>query len=88
HYYLAAYWHYYLAAYWAKALSTQSVDSELAAEFSTIAEKLAENEEVIVSELNNAQGVAGDLGGYYALVDAQAAALMRPSATLNAFIDA
>lgn len=80
--------HFYLAAYWAKALASQSVDSELAGEFADIAAKLAENEEAIVAELNNAQGVAGELGGYYAPVDALASALMRPSSTLNAFIDA
>ncbi|MBW3696596.1 NADP-dependent isocitrate dehydrogenase [Vibrio sp. T187] len=80
--------HFYLAAYWAKALAEQSVDAELAGEFADIAAKLAENEEAIVSELNNAQGVAGELGGYYAPVDSLASALMRPSATLNAFIDA
>jgi len=80
--------HFYLAAYWAKALASQSADAELAGEFADIAAKLAENEEAIVAELNNAQGVAGDLGGYYAPVDALASALMRPSSTLNAFIDA
>ncbi|NOH95280.1 NADP-dependent isocitrate dehydrogenase [Vibrio sp. 99-70-13A1] len=80
--------HYFLAAYWAKALAEQSVDSELSAEFTEIASKLAENEEVIVAELNSAQGVAGDLGGYYSLDDNLTSALMRPSATLNAFIDA
>ncbi|WP_154723981.1 NADP-dependent isocitrate dehydrogenase [Vibrio cyclitrophicus] len=80
--------HYYLAAYWAKALAEQTVDADLAAEFATVASQLAESEEAIVAELNNAQGVAGDLGGYYLLDDALVSKLMRPSATLNALIDA
>ena len=80
--------HYYLAAYWAKALAEQTADADLAAEFAAVASQLAESEEAIVAELNNAQGVAGDLGGYYLFDDALVSALMRPSATLNAFIDA
>ena len=80
--------HYYLAAYWAKALAEQTVDADLAAEFAGVASQLAESEEAIVAELNNAQGVVGDLGGYYLLDDALVSKLMRPSDTLNAFIDA
>ncbi|EGU29285.1 NADP-dependent isocitrate dehydrogenase [Vibrio scophthalmi] len=79
--------HYYLATYWAQALAAQTGDAELAAEFAPIAQALVQGEGQIVAELNGAQGVAGDLGGYYALVDAQASALMRPSATLNAIIN-
>ena len=79
--------HYYLATYWAQALAAQTEDAELAAEFAPIAEALASQEEQIVAELNNAQGVAGDLGGYYAPVFEKASALMRPSAALNAVIN-
>ncbi|WP_406734024.1 NADP-dependent isocitrate dehydrogenase [Vibrio scophthalmi] len=79
--------HYYLATYWAQALAAQTSDAELAAEFTPIAQALVQGEAQIVAELNGAQGVAGDLGGYYALVDAQASALMRPSTTLNAIIN-
>ncbi|WP_440889252.1 NADP-dependent isocitrate dehydrogenase [Vibrio sp. WZ-1] len=79
--------HYYLASYWAKALAEQTVDADLAAEFAPIAKVLLEQEEAIVSELNNAQGVKGELGGYYSLDDTLASALMRPSATLNAIIN-
>jgi len=80
--------HYYLATYWAQALAAQTVDADLAAEFAPIAEALASNEEKIVAELNDAQGVAGELGGYYAPVFEKAAPLMRPSATLNDIINA
>jgi isocitrate dehydrogenase len=80
--------HYYLATYWAQALAAQTTDSDLAAEFAPIAEALSSNEEKIVAELNNAQGVKGELGGYYAPEFDKAAPLMRPSATLNEIIGA
>ncbi len=78
--------HYYLASYWAEALAAQTVDADLAVEFAPIAQKLAENEEAIIAELNGAQGVAGDLGGYYLPEFAKVSALMRPSTTLNSII--
>ncbi|WP_162062692.1 NADP-dependent isocitrate dehydrogenase [Vibrio taketomensis] len=79
--------HYYLATYWAQALAEQTADAVLAAEFAPVAKALADNEETIVSELNNAQGVPGDLGGYYLPEFNKASPLMRPSATLNAIIN-
>ncbi|MFV0448980.1 MAG: NADP-dependent isocitrate dehydrogenase [Vibrio sp.] len=79
--------HYYLAAYWAEALAAQTQDADLAAEFTPVAEQLLSNEEKIVAELNGAQGVTGDLGGYYALNDAVVSNLMRPSATLNSIVE-
>ncbi|QIA63777.1 NADP-dependent isocitrate dehydrogenase [Vibrio astriarenae] len=79
--------HYYLARYWAEALAAQSADADLAAEFAPIAKSLQEGEEAIVAELNNAQGVAGELGGYYSPNDEQASKLMRPSQMLNSIID-
>ncbi|WP_391089617.1 NADP-dependent isocitrate dehydrogenase [Vibrio sp. NH-UV-68] len=79
--------HYYLATYWAKALAEQTQDADLAAEFAPIAQTLAENEQQIVAELNQAQGVPADLGGYYSPVFEKVSALMRPSATLNAIIN-
>ncbi|MGY0616399.1 NADP-dependent isocitrate dehydrogenase [Vibrio sp. FJH11] len=79
--------HFYLASYWAKALAEQTADADLAAEFAPIAKALSENEEAIVAELNNAQGVKGELGGYYLLDDALTSQLMRPSAILNSIIN-
>ncbi|PMH44976.1 isocitrate dehydrogenase (NADP(+)) [Vibrio sp. 10N.286.49.B3] len=79
--------HYYLATFWAKALAEQSDDGELAYEFAPIAQALLDNEERIVTELNQAQGIVGDLGGYYALSDSKVSGLMRPSETLNAIIN-
>ena len=80
--------HFYLALYWAKALAEQSKDAELAQQFAPIAAELAEKEQQIVTELNQAQGVAGDLGGYYLFDEDKVAALMRPSETLNQVLNA
>ncbi|AIU66330.1 NADP-dependent isocitrate dehydrogenase [Vibrio coralliilyticus] len=79
--------HYYLATYWAQALAAQTADADLAAEFAPVAEALSSKEAAIVAELNGAQGVAGELGGYYVPEFDKAAPLMRPSATLNAIIN-
>jgi len=78
--------HYWFARYWADALATQSDDAELAAHFAPIAQALASGETAILSELAGAQGPAVDLGGYYHGNAAKTAAVMRPSATLNAII--
>ena len=75
--------HFYLALYWAQALAEQSEDLELQAQFSGLAKTLAENEALIVKELNDAQGTAQDIGGYYKPNDELAGKAMRPSATLN-----
>ncbi len=78
--------HYWFARYWAEALAGQSDDAGLAAEFAPLAKELADKEEQILSELAAAQGAPADLGGYYHTDPAKAAAVMRPSATLNAII--
>lgn len=78
--------HFYLAMYWAEALAGQTQDADLAAAFKGIAERMTNSETAIVDELNNAQGDAVDLKGYYRVDEALAAAAMRPSATLNEII--
>ncbi|TMV05565.1 NADP-dependent isocitrate dehydrogenase [Ruegeria sediminis] len=78
--------HYWFARYWAEALAAQSDDADLAAHFAPIARELADKEEQIVAELAAAQGKPVDLGGYYHTDPAKTAAVMRPSATLNAII--
>ena len=80
--------HFYLALYWAQALAQQTQDTSLAARFSKIAKDLADNEAKISSELLGAQGKPVDVGGYYHPDDAKASKAMRPSATLNAIVDA
>ncbi|WP_037306636.1 NADP-dependent isocitrate dehydrogenase [Ruegeria halocynthiae] len=79
--------HYWFARYWAEALAAQSDDADLAAEFAPVAAELAAKEGQILGELAAAQGAAADLGGYYHTDPAKAAAVMRPSASLNAIID-
>jgi isocitrate dehydrogenase len=49
---------------------------------------LADSEEKIVQELVEAQGTPMDIGGYYRPDAEMAANVMRPSATLNAIVDA
>ena len=80
--------HFYLALYWADALAKQTQDSELQARFATVSQELAGNEEKIVQELNDAQGQPVDIGGYYHPNDEMVSKAMRPSATLNAILDA
>ena len=80
--------HFYLALYWAQALAAQTDDAELAEKFAPIAAELSANEQTIVDELLAVQGQPVDIGGYYAPDPAKATAVMRPSATFNAAIDA
>ncbi len=79
--------HFYLALYWAQALSTQTEDESLAATYAPIFQALSASEQAITAELNGAQGVPVDMGGYYRPDAKKVAAAMRPSATLNAIID-
>jgi isocitrate dehydrogenase len=80
--------HYYLALYWAEALAEQTKDPELQARFAQVAQQLADNEDKIIEELNAAQGQPVDIGGYYYPDAEMSAKAMRPSATLNAIVDA
>ncbi len=78
-----SYTHFYLALYWAQELSRQIDDPKLAAAFEPLAKTLAEREEAIVAELIAVQGSPAEIGGYYQPDATKAAAIMRPSATLN-----
>jgi isocitrate dehydrogenase len=75
--------HFYLALYWAQALAEQTDDDGLQDAFRPLAERLAADEETIVGELNDVQGEAVDLGGYYRIDREKATAAMRPSETFN-----
>ena len=79
--------HFYFAMYWARALADQDKDQELKAKFTKVAEELESKEQVIIDELNGAQGSPVELGGYFMPDDEKASKAMRPSATLNAIID-
>lgn len=78
--------HFYLAMYWAQQLAKQDKDAELKTAFTAIAAEMKTNEAKIVAELNNAQGHAMDMGGYYYPSVEKTAKLMRPSATFNAIL--
>jgi isocitrate dehydrogenase len=78
--------HFYLAMYWAQALAAQDKDVDLKNQFATIAAKLAENEETIIKELNDAQGEHMEIGGYFFFNDILTQKAMRPSSTLNTII--
>jgi len=79
---------FYLALYWAQALAAQDSDASMQDRFGPVAQQLADAEGKITEELLAAQGEPVDIGGYFfpdpVLVEKQ----MRPSATLNAIIDA
>ncbi|MGW4724232.1 NADP-dependent isocitrate dehydrogenase [Streptomyces sp. NPDC004291] len=75
--------HFYLALYWAQELAAQTEDADLAKAFAPFAENLAADEGKIVDELIAVQGSPAEIGGYYQPDPAKAAAVMRPSATLN-----
>ncbi len=80
--------HFYLALYWAQALAAQTKDKDLQARFTKPAKQLADNETKILAELTGAQGKPQDIGGYYRPDREKASKAMRPSATLNAIVDA
>ncbi len=79
---------YYLARFWAERLATQTEDAELAGKFAPLAKALADNEQKIVAELSEVQGKPVDIGGYYKADAEKCKAVMRPSATLNAILQA
>ncbi|GAA4312582.1 NADP-dependent isocitrate dehydrogenase [Nibribacter koreensis] len=79
--------HFYLALYWAQALAEQTKNEELKTRFTDLAKGLTENEEKIVQEQIAAQGKPVDMGGYFHPDTAKVEKAMRPSATLNSFLD-
>jgi len=79
---------FYLALYWAQELAAQTADKELQAQFAPLAKALTDSEAKIVAELNAVQGKPADIGGYYMPDVQKMTAVMRPSATFNAALDA
>ena len=75
--------HFYLALFWAQAIAAQDNNRDLKQRFASVAEKLAQHEAEIVAELNEVQGQAVDIGGYYLPVEEQVAKAMRPVKVLN-----
>ena len=79
--------HFYLALYWAKELSKQNEDKNLKRFFSSVYERLSENESTIINDLNNCQGSPVNTYGYYKPDDKITSSKMRPSKTFNEIID-
>ncbi len=79
--------HFFVAQYWADALA-KGDNAELAAKFAPVAAELKEKEATIMEELLAVEGQPQDVGGYFHPNDELASKAMRPSATLNAIIDA
>jgi isocitrate dehydrogenase len=77
---------FFLTLYWARALADQTSNPALAERFGPVAAALEANEEIILAELNGAQGPSQDVGGYYKLDEALATEAMCPSPTLNGII--
>ncbi|QLG43881.1 NADP-dependent isocitrate dehydrogenase [Costertonia aggregata] len=78
--------HFYLTLYWAEALSKQNKDEELRLKFSGVFDKLMQQQETILSEMNNAQGNPQDIGGYYKPNVEKIAKAMRPSESFNTIL--
>ncbi|WP_075341238.1 NADP-dependent isocitrate dehydrogenase [Tenacibaculum agarivorans] len=78
--------HFYLAMYWAQELAGQEKNGALKDEFTSVAETMATNESKIVDELNQIQGNAIEIGGYYVPNDKLADSFMRPNDTLNTIL--
>ncbi len=79
--------HFFLAQYWAKALA-ESDNVELATKFTPVSDALSENEDKIIGELLAVEGKPQNIAGYFKPDTEKVIAAMRPSATLNAIIDA
>jgi isocitrate dehydrogenase len=79
--------HFYLALYWANELASQDQDLELKNMFLPVAKVLNENEAQILEQLNSAQGVTVDIGGYYNPDPIKTSNSMRPSPIFNQVID-
>jgi len=79
--------HFFVAQYWAEALA-KGANAELAEKFAPVAQALKDNEAKIIEELLSVEGKAQDIGGYFNPNEELAEKAMRPSATLNAIIDA
>ena len=80
--------HVYVAAFWAQALAEQTEDGELAAHFAPLAETMNTELDNVIHALNEAQGNAVDLGGYFRPDSAKADAVMRPVAMFNELLEA
>ena len=78
--------HFYLALFWAEELANCD-DAEISASFKGLAAELEANKETILNELNEVQGQAVNIGGYYYPNTDLASKALRPSETFNHAIE-
>jgi isocitrate dehydrogenase len=79
--------HVWLANFWAAKLAEQKDDEKLARRFSGLSQKLSQNIEKIIDEIDVTRGKPQDIGGYYFFDQEKVVRAMRPSQTLNKIID-
>ena len=79
--------HFHLIKFWIEALGQSNLEHTQRDRFKRLSETLNSKKETILSEINNTQGKAQEIGGYYAPNPSLASAAMRPSNTLNALIE-
>lgn len=77
---------FYLTLDWARALASQGADPELARHFAPVAEAFSAQADLILQELNAAQGEPQDLGGYFAPDPERVSGAMCPSPALNGIL--
>ncbi|MAY83119.1 MAG: isocitrate dehydrogenase (NADP(+)) [Flavobacteriales bacterium] len=75
--------HFYLALFWAQEIAKQSEDTELKEEYAELARELEREANFIENFLNEIQGKAVELNGYYWPDEALVTRAMRPCDRLN-----
>jgi len=72
---------FYVALYWAEEMAAKDQA------WAPLAQALKDNEEQILKDLIDCQGVPADVGGYYKVDPVKADAVMRPSKIFNDLMD-
>merc|ERR1712172_248191 len=72
---------FYVALYWAEEMAAKDQA------WAPLAQALKDNEEQILKDLIDCQGVPADVGGYYKVDPVKADAIMRPSKVFNDLMD-
>lgn len=79
--------HFYLCLYWSQELAEQTLDAEIQQIHQKLFEQLANNKTKIIAEMNESQGVALNLGGYFNPDKKLTDKHMRPSKTFNEILN-
>tara|TARA_B100000614_G_scaffold33346_2_gene25904 strand:- start:6439 stop:7290 length:852 start_codon:yes stop_codon:yes gene_type:complete len=79
--------HFYLALYWAKELAKKDLNPKSKNNFKILGETLEKNEKLIISEIDESQGLFKEIDGYYMPCEVAVSKAMRPSKIFNEIID-